>query len=227
MFLVVVFGNSWIWKIFKSDFWLGMGLLMAGVVLYALVSNSPLRKILPLVLLMGVLMWQQWVTTNRAGLTEMSAEEMFLRQERVGYYPEFFKRGGVWWELRPEMVAVRMVGGNFFQAIDLNYYFFAGHPRESIGVPIISKFSFIYYFIFLLGVVQLIKVRRKIVGFWIFVVLGFGLPIGLLSVTGHENLLGPVVMFPGMVVVIYLGIKRLLGYLLTPSDSPLVRGRMR
>jgi hypothetical protein len=209
--------------VFRNDFWLGLGIVMA-VFLWCFeilpqkdyLSNNFKRMPTPrliwllLVILMVTLMWQQWVTTNSMSLTEIGSEERFVRQERVRYYPEWFRRMGGWWELRPEMAAIRRVGENFFQAIDLNYYFFANHPREVIGVPIINKFSFIFYFIFLLGVVQLIKVRKKILGFWLFAVLGFGLPVGLLSVIGHNNQLGPFVIFLGMVVVIYLGAEELV-----------------
>lgn len=221
----MVLGNSWIWLIFGNDFWLGMGLVVASGMLYALVSNSPPRRILPLFLLMGVLMWQQWVTTSRVGLAEMSAEERFMRQERVGYYPDWFRRVGVWWELRPEIIGLRRVGGNFFQAIDLNYYFFAGHPREVVGVPIVEKFPVIYYFIFLFGLVSLIKNKKRFDNFWRFIVFGFGLPIGWLSLVGHDNLLGPFVMFPGMVVGMGVGLEKVVWLFINPTQPPLFKGR--
>jgi len=225
LFLIVILGNNWIWKIIESNFWLGMVVVMACILLFLEIlprwghsiynfNGMLTSRWLALVVLMMVLMWQQWVMTNRVSLNDVSAEERFMRQDRVGYYPEFFRRAGVWWELRPEMVGARKVGENFFQAVDLNYYFFANHPREVVGVPIVEKFPFIFLPLFLIGLAQLMKFRKMSIKFWWLTGWGFVFPIGFLSMIGHDNPLGPVVMFPGMVAVTYLGMEVLVKKLL-------------
>lgn len=206
--MIVVFGNAWIWFILGKNIWLGLVIVSISLLWKLTLRNNNRLRLLGLVILTGVLLWQQWVTTNGVILTVMEPEEQFIRQERVQFYPEWFRRVGGWWELRHEFVGLRNIGGNFFQTIDLNYYFFANHPREELGIPNIEKFPFWYLPLFIIGVYRLMLKSGGIRVFgmdWLGV-LGFAVPVGLLSLMGHDNPWGPFVLFPGLIVVIWLGL---------------------
>lgn len=48
---------------------------------------------------------------------------------------------------------------NFFQGLDINYYFFANHPRERAGVKETEKFLWIFLPFFLLGTYWQLKTK--------------------------------------------------------------------
>lgn len=49
---------------------------------------------------------------------------------------------------------------NFFEGLDLNYYFFGTHPRERVGVKEIKKFSFAFLPFFIYGAFVQLKSKR-------------------------------------------------------------------
>jgi len=53
---------------------------------------------------------------------------------------------------------------NFFQAIDFNYYFFNNHPRERAGIRETEKIIFIFFPVFIFGLLILI-INKKY--FWL------------------------------------------------------------
>lgn len=57
---------------------------------------------------------------------------------------------------------------NFFEGLDLNYYFFGTHPRERIEVKEIKKFSFLLLPLFLYGLYELVR-GKKYLGLSYFV----------------------------------------------------------
>jgi hypothetical protein len=61
---------------------------------------------------------------------------------------------------------------NFFQGFDLNYYFFANHPRERVGIKETEKFSWLFLVPFLLGLYWQLR-KKFVLGFaYYFIVLG-------------------------------------------------------
>jgi len=81
--------------------------------------------------------------------------------QRRGYYRKTFF--GKFSENKIVYVATKFQK-NFFQLIDLNFYFFANHPRERAGIAEKEKFSWLLLPIFLLGLIW--QVRKRI--YWNF-----------------------------------------------------------
>lgn len=91
---------------------------------------------------------------------------------------------------------------NLFQALDLNYYFFANHPRERAGVTEREMFSWYWLPIFLVGLYLSLKSSLFIHNL-IF--------IGALCVIGLFNHIDNFVIFliPLLMFNIFLGLKRI------------------
>lgn len=57
---------------------------------------------------------------------------------------------------------------NFFQGLDINYYFFANHPRERAGVKEYEKFPWVCLPVFLIGLFWQIKKKMFLLLFYFF-----------------------------------------------------------
>lgn len=103
-------------------------------------------------------------------------------------------------------VIVNKFARNFFQGLDVNYYFFANHPRERAGVTETKKLHWLFLLPFLIGVYILLKGKK----IYIFVYFFFALTLTSLF-SGIDRYL--YLFFPFFTVVIASGFVRLLGIL--------------
>jgi len=73
---------------------------------------------------------------------------------------------------------------NFFQGLDLNYYFFGNHPRERAGIKEIKKISFIFLPLFLVGLYSFIRKKSYLFLYYFFfslITASFYTPIDIYS----------------------------------------------
>ncbi len=97
---------------------------------------------------------------------------------------------------------------NAYQYLDWNYYFFATHPRERVGVAEIEKLPWWLLPFFVLGLWRLPKDKGlliKISGWFLGGVF-------LLSIFGLTDNLSSFILLPPIVVVIAYGVKGFLDY---------------
>ena len=102
-------------------------------------------------------------------------------------------------------------GTNFFELLDLNLYFLGNHPRERVGMQEFEKFPYIFIPIFLFGLFSLIKGCSQKISqnnkSIIILALCLCLPIGLISLIGHKNPIGPFALFPFFAISIGSGVE--------------------
>lgn len=91
---------------------------------------------------------------------------------------------------------------NFFQGLDLNFYFFANHPRERVGVVEKEIFFWFWLPLFLVGIVTSFKKSLWMPSFLSFFVL---LTISVFS--KFDNFV--ILLIPFLIFYIYLGLKTL------------------
>jgi hypothetical protein len=100
---------------------------------------------------------------------------------------------------------------NLFEGLDINYYFFASHPRERVGAYEIKKFPELALLFFLIGLYSSLR-RKQFLGVIYFLfsllVASFFSPIDTLSF----------LFFPFFVVNIYFGAKECFGFFVFASS---------
>jgi len=206
LFLFAVFGNLWVWRILNFNVWLGIVLVIFS---YFVIKATEIKKFnFILASLFLVTLFFQWQRTDVRDLINLSNDEQRLQQQRLKEYPPVKISLGRktlwipvahWFEGRHESIAFFRVKQNLFENLDLNLYFFAGHPRERIGFREFEKFSYVLLPFFILGIFNLLKDKRY-PSFFFFV-----LPLVLLAFIGNNNHLGPFSVFPFIAAGIYKG----------------------
>lgn len=208
--LLIIFGNFWIWKIFNQNTWVFVSL----VIVTFLLSSRKLSKRIPvfagmtLILFSVILFYFQWKTTTPQSLTLLSNDEQRVHSERLKFYNPsvhymrvLFKRLDLINSLEGDFnTASNRIQRNFFESIDPNIYFFAGHPRERIWANDFEKFFFLLVIPFLIGLYKLVTDKN-----WILIFYGLCCLI-LLSLIGHQDNLGPFILFPIIVLAILDGL---------------------
>lgn len=159
---------------------------------------------------MLILSFLQIRTTNYEDLSYLDNDEQRVQQMRLKEYPPvklslFGKSLWIpmahWFEERKEVITFYRLEKNFFQAIDLNLYFFSNHPRERVGTSEFEKYLYPLLPFFLIGSFAYFKESKYLLVGVIF------LSLILISIIGFLNPLGPFLLFPFMSIAIYLGLE--------------------
>lgn len=125
--------------------------------------------------------------------------------DQINYYRDTYK-GNYWSETLGKISLNKAekvwghLGSNFFTYLDLNYYFFANHPRERVGVVEIQRLYFWSLPIFLIGLWSLVK--KNLFRIWFGSFLGL---VGLISLFGLQGVWVEILLLPMMAVVLTLG----------------------
>ena len=166
IFLLICFGNYWIWKIFEKNFLLGALCVVASLSLFGLlISNKPKKNLLIISsLLLVVIVGFQIKEFNPNSFVDTTPLEKDIMEKRMRLYPN--PRIAHWLEQRQESIAFYRFRNNLGEVLDFNYYFFANHPRERVGVTEYEKFSPILFPILLVGLYLSIKTGKHL-GFYL------------------------------------------------------------
>lgn len=188
----LVLSNYWIYKIFSLNFLIGIIVLVVSTIIVL-----GLKKKLFIVGML-VLTILQIQTTSIKNLSLLDNDEQRVQSERSRSYPLTYIDFGlkVLWlkpveliEQNKFIIVLSRIEENLFEALDINYYFFGGFPRNTPSD--FEKFPFILLPIFLTGVFRLSYSRK-----FFDLVLLFWAPIGLLSFIGSDNRYGFFILFP-------------------------------
>ena len=195
MYLAVVLVlNFWLFQVFRLNVFVGL-LLFASTIAIDLWLKHKIDRRLPL-LLFTTLLFLQFQTTVREPLDSLNLENQLLVQMRLREYPMAHL-----FESRPEPIIFFKIQENLGQTLDPNFYFFANHPRERVGVQEFEKFPYIFLPVLLIGIVHMI--HRKVYKQLLLIAV---VPILLLSLIGHKNSLGPLSLFPFLAIATSYGL---------------------
>lgn len=200
--VVVLLLNLWTWRILSTNLLLGLVLISTTLCLSVLLVK-PNKKLTGILAILGILLLiLQWTTTKGVSLTNLTNDQIRVRDMRLREYPPiYFLPIAHWFEGRRESIAFFRLLNNFSEAVDPNLYFFANHPRERVGVKEFEKFPYIFLPAFLIGILILAERKKKVF------LLSFLLPFVVLTLKGGDHPLGPFTLFPAVSVATASGMK--------------------
>lgn len=211
---ISLFANLWIWRIFQFNFLLCALLILLTFLLYlTILENKKFKWYIVLGIFLIVFLFQ-WKTTTPQSLILLDNDEQRIQKTRLQFYNPsshylrvLFARFNLKDFLEGDFntVSTRLTR-NFFESMDPNIYFFAGHPRERVWAKDFEKFPFFFAVPFFWGFYKLIQTKNL---YFYFSIIA---PIILLSFIGHKNDIGPFSLFPVMVLSINSGLLQIIKF---------------
>jgi hypothetical protein len=210
--LLLILGNYWIWKILHQNIFLGILLIVTSFLAYKNTEISRSKQVYIICLLLLAIF--QYKTTQITSLVALSDTQISIQQKRINEYPpvhisfrdkNLWIPAAHWFEEKNISIASYHMTKNLSEAIDPNLYFFANHPRERVGITEFEKLPYFLIIFFFYGLLTLISKASR--SWYIFSLV---IPIALLTYIGHENPLGPFILFPWIISTTIFGIKRLI-----------------
>lgn len=207
---LTIVSSLWIWKILLVKPFLALLMIIGTILLYRFSKDKPVKNLL-VYFILAILIFFQYGYTEKASLINLSNDQIRVRDMRLNEYPPVhFSIGSktLWlpvahlFEGRKESIALGRIQNNFFQSLDPNQYFFAGHPKERVGISEFEKFPYILLPFFVIGLVEAVRKKKNQ-----FLFLAFIVPLIFYSFVGHKSLFGEFLFFPFLVICITKGLK--------------------
>ncbi|MFC1625718.1 hypothetical protein ACFL1Q_01620, partial [Patescibacteria group bacterium] len=133
-FLLAVFANFWIYKVFSINILAGILLVIFSFILYKSNLVKTNKHTVLIIVLFSLLLMFQYKTTKPENLFSISNDQRRVIDARLRAYPPNVLRVGYWLEERKESIAAFRVRENMFENLSLNLYFFSNHPAERVGI---------------------------------------------------------------------------------------------
>lgn len=203
LLLTITLGNLWIWKIFKENFVIGVLLVILSFLLFRqIIARIHKGQLLVLIFIFITIS----LLTLRVGFDKnifiTSSREQLQQNIRHGFYAvelgQLFTNKVSLYFYKNLSISIRKLEQNLFSNLDLNLYFFAGHPRER-ETGEFEKYPWILFPLFIAGLFLAIQYYPKIGIYFIWAAL-----IGMFVSPAY--FLGPTLFFPLINVVITLGL---------------------
>jgi len=201
VFLLVLFANVWIWRILGHSFFLGLGLIVLS---FFLAFNMRVGTFI-LFSILSVFLLKNTFDTNLLYISPLDNDRVEHRHE---YYAVelgrvYRNRITINMNYRAAPYVSRYLKNMAFN-LDPNLYFFANHPRERIIAVEFEKFSFLFLPFFVIGLMTLFS------GAFVFLIFYFVLSLLISGLVFPGYDLGPILIFPFIVVVIHLGLSKVI-----------------
>lgn len=203
--------NFWIWRIFSTNFALGLILFISSIIFYFSVLKNSLRVFIFLLVPFLIILFYQYKLTENYDLTYLDNDEQRVQAQRLKEYPlihlqmlnkNLWIKGENFFEKRKEFLIFMRMNSNFIENLDINRYFFGGYPRQMALKVDFEKFPFIFLPFFILGV--LISIKKKNIRIFLPIAISFLLS----SYIGNKNKLGLFSLFPFFILFITLGVQK-------------------
>lgn len=205
LFLGITLLNFWIWKIFKENLFLGILLIVLSVGLYYLNDKKINFKLVLIFIILFIITSSITLFLGfDKDLFSNNPEEKILQRTRHGYLSSelgFLFQNKIslnyFVNIYPTISNLQY---NLAYALNPNLYFFANHPRETSSVEESEKYFFILAPFFIIGLLEIIFMKKLLVIVYIIITIC----ISLFMSPGF--FLGPILLFPVINLLIYLGI---------------------
>lgn len=197
--IITLISSSWSWELFSFNLYLLLIIWSLSILLYLSVIRSSKKILYIFCLILIPVLIIQWKTTKNARLDYMSTTDEHLFATRRKELSMFNINLGRYLENKP-VYMFHKFEQNLLRHIDLNLYFFGGHPRERSGIKEFEKFSFLFLLFFILGMSKLVKSYPWQLSISLLI------PLLELAIIGQDNPVGPFSLFPFFSVTIMIGL---------------------
>lgn len=201
---LILVSNYWVIRIFNLN-----ALMALSVIALSFLILTALKKKMILILGMTALLLLQFYTTEFTNLTYLDNDRQRVQQERIRsygltyvdlYFKVIWLKPAEWIEQNKFVIILSRIEENIFEALDINYYFYGGFPRNNPSDY--EKFPYILIPFFIAGLFRLIEKREYFNSTFLFL-----LPLSLLTVIGQNNSFGSFVLIP---LIIYCSLEGIL-----------------
>jgi len=200
--LFLIFSNFWIYKIFRNNFLIGLIIVTLSILLVS-VKSFKYKRIIILGLFLSSLFFQ-YQTTKINNFSTLTADQIRIQEVRFKQYPaEILGINfplGYWFEMKHESYIIPGISKNLYENLDINQYFFGGHPRQRVEVEEFEKFPYSFIPLFILGLLVIFSKKKLALK-----LLFLSSPLVLIALIGNKNLLGPFSLFPMFIFIIWQG----------------------
>ena len=209
LFILIVLGNVWIWKIFNFNLLIALIVIVSSWFLLQSVGTRKVSKVLLLLFL--ILLIFQFRTTKIYSLSYLTEQEKLFQIQRLKEYPlvyiQIFNKhlwipAANWFEEKPWVLSLYKIRKNLTDVVSPNLYFFSNHPNERVEIKDFEKFPYILLPFFVVGFLNF-DYRRNLKLF----LLSFIIPLLVIALIGQLNPIGPFILFPFVSVVSFCGLK--------------------
>lgn len=205
LLLAIIFGNLWIWRIFKENFIIGILLVILSFLLFKqIVIKVQKGQLVALIFIVIIITLRSLEVGFDRNIFTISVEEQAQQNARHSLYSvelgQLFKNKLSLHFYKDFSWSIRKLERNLFYNLDPNLYFFASHPRERPGIVEFDKYPWILQPFFIVGLFLVIQ------NYYSTSVIYF---IGAAFISMFFSpvyTLGPVLFFPLINVVITLGL---------------------
>jgi hypothetical protein len=205
--------NPWIYLIFIADRWLFITVIIFSVFLFAYALGRLNKLLLFFVFIFFVT--YQYSASSIEDFSQFSENERTVQILRLNEYPLNYSILGInyylplahWLEQRSESIYFYRLKNKAFNVLDGNYYFFASHPRETVGVSNFERLPFILL-PFLLAGFYLLKFDRRNI-FFVLLLISIIEAVFL----KYPDKTGFTLIYPFITVGIAVGLKAFLNSL--------------
>lgn len=198
--LFSLFGNIWIYKIGQESLIALVVCLLTAISFILYLSQKNKLSVYFVLFSLLALIITQFQNFELKNLTSLSNDEVRVRDERLSIYPAKLLQIGYYLDAKSETLAIRKIVNSLIRELDPNIYFFAGHPRERIGMDEFEKFPYVLLPVFLLGVYEAVKKKKVFLGLFV-------IPLILIAL-GRESEAIRFGLFPFFTATICLGLTR-------------------
>lgn len=208
--IILTVSNYWFWQIINFNIILSFALLIIELILFRAVIQKSDRKnmrvlsfvVIFILLVSGGILIKKNIDKN---LFVNSPTEVSLYNQRHGYFSEglgFIFNNKVTQHYYTDLDrGLGKYATNVSYVIDPNLYFFRSHPREKAGIDEYDKYSPFVLPLFIIGTLILIANFKE----YLLLILYFVLSVLITGFITPGFKLGPVLMFPFVNIILYLG----------------------
>lgn len=207
-FLVLIIAvNPWTLKILDRNVLILILVVAATICLYLVDQKFPKSKVLSAIFFTLLLLFQ-YQDTQVTSLNLLDNDEQRVQSLRKSSYTSDFHYVRLliyklnlrdYLEGDLNTISSRLQR-NFFETIDPNIYFFAGHPRERVWAKDFEKFYFVFIIPFFIGLYKFLQQKNFFLKTVSILIILF------LTLIGHKNNLGPFILYPIFTTIIYYGL---------------------
>lgn len=210
LFLLIVLGNIWIWKIFSLNLLVALLVIGGSWFLYKSVEGEKVSKILILFLVI-LAIFQIKTTKNIVPLGSLTPQEKLFQVQRLKEYPptyiKIFNKNlwlypEQWFENKSGILSLYRIQKNLTDTLSPNLYFFSNHPNERVGFKEFEMFSYFLFPFFVIGFLNFDYKKN-----WQIFVFSFIVPLFVFALIGQVNPFGPLLLFPFILLSVIAGIR--------------------